>query len=285
MLLYVTLTNVQNGAVIMDIKKRALIISGAITLVGTVYAAVVYSHADYWKTAASLESESNEVIWTAVSCRARLFLEKAEGGIPELSWTELWGLTRPGRGFHCVEGRSLEVSVQYSASASEEDRRAGANIFRERCTGCHGSDGSGGPHGPSLMRSEYKHGDSDLAIYTILRDGIPGTAMPSAGLSLRELLQVVANLKILQGGLSEDHKAEAPRLGIQVSSEGLLAAGSNPDEWLTYSGSYNGWRHTSLAEITTANVAQLRIQWVKQFDGNDRAIETTPLAVGGAYLW
>src|SRR5712671_665255 len=182
----------------MDIKKRALIISGAITLAGTVYAAAVYSHADYWKSAAGLESESNEVIWTAVSCRARLYLEKAEGGIPELSWTELWGLTGPARGFHCMEGRSLEASIQYSASASEDDRRAGARIFREQCMGCHGSDGSGGPHAPSLMRSEYKHGDSDLAIYTTLRDGVPGTAMPSAGLSLRELLQLVANVKMLQ---------------------------------------------------------------------------------------
>src|SRR5712691_493055 len=117
----------------VEIKKRAFVISGAIILVSTVCAAAVYSHADYWKSAAGLESASNEAIWAAVSCRARLYLQKAEGGIPELSWTELWGLTRPGRGFHCVEGRSLEASIQYSASASEDDRRAGARIFSERC--------------------------------------------------------------------------------------------------------------------------------------------------------
>ena len=140
----------------MEIKKRAFVISGAI-IAGTICAAAVYSHADYWKSIAGLESASNEAIWNAVSCRAHLYLQKANGGIPELSWTELWGLTRPGRGFHCIEGRSLEASVQYSASASEDDRRAGARIFREQCTGCHGSDGSGGPHGPSLTRSGYKH--------------------------------------------------------------------------------------------------------------------------------
>ena len=48
-----------------------------------------------------------------------------------------------------------------------------------------------------------------------------------------------------------------------------------------YSGSYNGWRHTSLAEITPANVAQLRIRWIKQFDSNDPFIEATPLVIDG----
>ena len=48
-----------------------------------------------------------------------------------------------------------------------------------------------------------------------------------------------------------------------------------------YSGSYNGWRHTSLAEITPANVAQLNMRWVKQFDINDPNIEATPLVIDG----
>jgi alcohol dehydrogenase (cytochrome c) len=66
-----------------------------------------------------------------------------------------------------------------------------------------------------------------------------------------------------------------------VSNERLQAAGTNPDEWLTYSGSYNGWRHTSLAEITPANAAQLNMQWVTQFDINDSNIEATPLVIDG----
>src|SRR5258706_10713789 len=44
--------------------------------------------------------------------------------------------------------------------------------------------GSGDPHRTSLTQVGYKHGDSDLAIYKILRGGIPGTSMPSAGLAL-----------------------------------------------------------------------------------------------------
>jgi len=233
-------------------------------------------------SSAGPESMSRERIWTAASCRARLYLQKAEGGIPELSWTELFELTRAGTGFHCHEGRSLENSLQYSSEASQADREAGARIFRERCTGCHGIDGSGSPHAPPLTRAGYKHGDSDLAIYKVLRDGVPGTAMPSAGLPLRQLLQVTAKVKMLQGHLSEDLNRAASRLAIQVSSEHLQAAGANRDEWLMYSGSYNGWRHSSLAEITPANVAQLRPRWVRQFDGDDPEIEATPLVIGGA---
>ncbi|MBV8360264.1 MAG: PQQ-binding-like beta-propeller repeat protein, partial [Deltaproteobacteria bacterium] len=173
-----------------------------------------------------------------------------------------------------------EASIQYSLNASEEDRSTGGRIFRERCTACHGIDGSGGPVGPSLTRPQYKHGDSDLAIYQILRDGITGTAMPRAGLPPRELLQVIAYVKMLQAHSPSDREPE-PRLAIHVSSERLRAAGTDPDEWLMYSGSYNGWRHTALAEITPANVSQLRIRWIKQFDNTSATIEATPLVIDG----
>ena len=252
------------------IKKLSLVVSAGILSISAIGAAAWGWHTDNWKS----------IQGNAVSCRARLYLQKARGEVPELSWSELWELTLPGRGFHCLEGgTSLEASIQYSTYASEEDRSAGARIFRERCTGCHGDDGSGGPVGPSLTRPQYKHGDSDLAIYQVLKNGISGTAMPKAGLPVRELLQVTAHLRMLQAHSSEDNRPKARRLAIHVDSERLRAAGSKPDEWLMYSGSYNGWRHTSLAEITPANVAQLRIRWIKQFDITGTIIEATPLVI------
>jgi len=191
-------------------------------------------------------------------------------------------MTRPGHGFDCAAGNSLEARIQFSQYASEGDRRAGANIFLEQCARCHGSDGAGGPVAPSLTRSEYNHGDTDLAIYRVLRDGVPGTAMPRADLPPVALLQVIANLKALQARASEDQKSGTSRLAIQeVSSERLQAAGTKTDEWLMYSGSYNGWRRTSLAEITPANVARLRIRWIKQFDMQGSNIEATPLVIDG----
>jgi len=243
--------------------------------------AALYWRLGYWQSAANQESMSLEKIWTEVSCRAQLYLAKVHDETADLSWIELLTLSAR-KGFHCIPGRSLEAEMQFAASSSEGDRIEGARIFLERCAGCHGGDGSGGAHAPPLTRLGYQHGDSDLAIYKILRDGIPGTAMPASGLSLDEILLVVANLKTLRAQLSDDHTAKAYRRAINISRQRLESAGANPDEWLTYSGSYNGWRHSSLAEITPANVAQVRLRWIKQFDGNDPVIEATPLVIGGA---
>jgi alcohol dehydrogenase (cytochrome c) len=264
----------------MKFKRTAIGTLTAIILIGAIGASALYLGLEYRKSIVNPGGELNENVWNAVICRARIYLKSALGEVPDLSMSELWGLMRPGRGFLCTEDGSLQASMQYSSIASEDDRKAGARIFRERCTGCHGTDGSGSV-GPSLTRSQYNHGDSDLAIYKVLRDGIPGTAMQSVNLTLLERLQVIAYLKTLQAQLSEERKPEASPLAIQVSNERLQAAGTNPDEWLTYSGSYNGWRHTSLAEITPANAAQLNMQWVTQFDINDSNIEATPLVIDG----
>ena len=261
--------------------RPKIVFSAAVLLIGTIGAAALHWHLGYWRSVLGLQSASNERIWDALLCRAHIYLHKAQGGVPELSWSELAEVTLHRGWFVCTGGTSLEADFQYSSNASEDDREAGARIFHERCTGCHGIDGSGGQLAPSLTRSEYTHGDSDLAIYKVLRDGVPGTAMASAGLPLHELLQVTAHLKILQARGSEDEKLETRRLAIQVGNERLQDAGTQTDEWLTYSGSYNGWRHTSLAEITPANVVQLRIRWIRQIDMEDRLIEATPLVVDG----
>ena len=266
----------------MKIRRIAIRSLTAVTVIGAIGAAFFLWRLGAEKSAVNLEGMSSQNIWDAVSCRAKLYLQKAESEVSDLSMMELWELTRPGRGFNCAEGGGLEASVRFTTAASEDERKAGAGIFRERCSACHGIDGSGGPFAPSLTRSQYKHGDSDLAIYKVVRDGIPGTAMQGAGLTLLERLQVTSHLRVLQDQLSEDSGSKASRLAVQVSNERLLTAGTNPDEWLMYSGSYNGWRHTPLAEITPANVAQLKLSWVQQLDINEPNIEATPLVIDEA---
>jgi alcohol dehydrogenase (cytochrome c) len=86
---------------------------------------------------------------------------------------------------------------------------------------------------------------------------------------------------MLQANFHEATNVEQPHATIDVTSQRLKAAGTKPDEWLMYSGSYNGWRRSPLAEITPANVAMLRLRWVKQFDSNDPYVEATPLVIGG----
>jgi alcohol dehydrogenase (cytochrome c) len=263
----------------MRFKKLAIAaLGGAVLVVG---GAVLSARLGSSKPAANVEGAPDKSVWNSLVCRARLYMQHASGEAPELGWRELWELTRPGRGFYCVEGRSVAGSFWYSSVATDDDRAAGALTFRERCSLCHGMDGAGSPSAPSLTRSEYNHGDSDLAVYEVLKHGIPGTAMRSAELPTLSLLQLTAYLKSLQAVSSEDPKPEKPRLAIQVSDDRLRAAGSNPDEWLMYSGSYNGWRHTSLAEITPPHVSQTSMRWVKQFDISNSSIEATPLVIDG----
>ena len=74
---------------------------------------------------------------------------------------------------------------------------AGARIFRENCAVCHGGEGTGG-HGPALNHSGLKHGDSDLAIYKVVRDGVPDTPMVPVPLDFTERWQVVGYVRALQ---------------------------------------------------------------------------------------
>jgi alcohol dehydrogenase (cytochrome c) len=280
----------------MKNRNRAIRVFVLIIFIGMVSAVALYwslseSSESYLRLGTNLESTSDrfdpegglqpsQKVWNTALCRARIYLQKARGEVPDLSWAELWELVmHRNSGLHCMEGRSLEANFQYSSNATGADLKSGARIFHEQCTGCHGDDGSGGPHGPPLTRNQFEHGDSDLAIYEILRDGIPGTAMPSAGRSLPEILQVVAFVKSLRVHPPEDYKDGTTGRAIQASSERLRASEANPGEWLTYSGSYNGWRHSSLAEITPTNVAQLKIRWIRQFDRDLSPIEATPLVI------
>ena len=66
----------------------------------------------------------------------------------------------------------------------------------------------------------------------------------------------------------------------QVTFERLLNADEEPENWLTYSGSYSSNRHTKLDQITPDNVEDLELSWVFQA-GSLEAFQATPLVVDG----
>jgi len=219
--------------------------------------------------------------WPKISRGAQIYLMKASGKLPELSWTELLKMTRLQDGFGLGSVIAVGQSVDAALSnpyTSREDQEVGRHIFSERCAVCHGPDGSGSL-GPSLARFGYKKGDSDLAVYRVLTDGIVGTAMVSTDLSFAERWQVIGYLRNLQlhPGTGDD---EPRPLNIQVSSEQIRRANESGDEWLSYSGALSGWRYSSLSEITPVNVAQLRVRWVHQSSASESKFESTPLVVG-----
>jgi alcohol dehydrogenase (cytochrome c) len=218
--------------------------------------------------------------WPQISWRAQIFLKKALGGVPELSWAELLNMAAEEHGFglsHVIGwGQSVDATLT-SPYSSRKDREAGGHLFREHCARCHGPDGRGAL-GPSLARLGYKNGDSELAIYRVFTDGIAGTAMGATHLSFAERWQMVAYLRTLQlhTGNGGD---EARSLNIHITGEQIRGANESTGEWLSYSGSPSGWRYSSLSEITSANVSQLRLRWVHQFAFSEPKFEPTPLVV------
>jgi mono/diheme cytochrome c family protein len=102
------------------------------------------------------------------------------------------------------EAAKLKNPVPADAASLE----AGKKLYTEQCAGCHGDAGKGdGPMAaytgeplPSdLSDVEWSHGSTDGEIYTIIRDGIDGTAMKDFAKDLKEteIWQVVNYVKTL----------------------------------------------------------------------------------------
>ena len=66
----------------------------------------------------------------------------------------------------------------------------------------------------------------------------------------------------------------------QVTFERLLNAADEPQNWLTYSGTYSSNRHTTLDQITADNVDDLELAWVFQAQSL-QVFQTTPIVVDG----
>ena len=75
-------------------------------------------------------------------------------------------------------------------------------------------------------------------------------------------------------------QAPASSAGLPVTADRLTGAASEPQNWLTYSGTYNGQRYSRLDQISGANADRLEIKWVYQLQTLN-PVETTPLVVDG----
>src|SRR6185312_3179690 len=69
-------------------------------------------------------------------------------------------------------------------------------------------------------------------------------------------------------------------LRAQVTTERLLHASDEPQNWLTYSGSYASQRYSPLSQVGPGNVKNLELKWVFQAQSLQK-FETTPLVVDG----
>src|SRR5690625_1710206 len=80
----------------------------------------------------------------------------------------------------------------------------------------------------------------------------------------------------------------APQVLQDVTYERIVDARNEPQNWLTYYGTYDGQRYSSLDQINTTNVSTLSPAWVFQFGAaglyagpSTYSFEATPIVVDG----
>ncbi len=89
-------------------------------------------------------------------------------------------------------------------------------------------------------------------------------------------------------GNATQQVGSAPPVAKEVTYERILDARSEPENWLTYYGAYDGNRYSKLDQINTENVKRLAPTWVFQFGSqglhagpSTYAFEATPIVVDG----
>jgi len=87
---------------------------------------------------------------------------------------DVTNLNTTGRFF--LVNRRLPREGESTAPAPGQTRESGAAVYDRACATCHGPEGKGTALATSLMGT-LEHGDTRDALRTIVRDGVPGTAM------------------------------------------------------------------------------------------------------------
>src|SRR5436305_9202122 len=172
--------------------------------------------------------------------------------------------------------------IACTAVAQSPDPRA---AFQSRCSGCHGTDGNGGEHGPSILAGLQRRTDPELTAF--LHEGVPLRGMPAFGdVPEPEMRALVGYLRTLatprgRGGrgmpirtkaqLTTGKALEGVEIGrtsreLQLRTDDqrihlLRKAGeqfrevTSESDWASYHGQFSGNRYTAMTQIDKANGA------------------------------
>lgn len=180
----------------------------------------------------------------------------------------------------------------FCATAALAQSPEGRAAFQSRCSGCHGADGNGGEHAPSVLASVASKNDGELA--SIIRDGVPRKGMPGfQQLPEAEVRALVAYMRTLQAPRRGRRGAPPVRQKVQLADgtalEGFVAGRTSRElqlrtddqkihllrsagesyrrvtsqaDWPSMHGQLSGNRHSPLTEINQENVARMAVKWV-----------------------
>jgi putative heme-binding domain-containing protein len=81
------------------------------------------------------------------------------------------------------------------------DIEEGEQLFIENCAICHGPEGDAVP-GVNLARGKFRHASSDEELSQIIKNGIPGTAMPPGNFHEHQITALIAYLRSMAASVA-----------------------------------------------------------------------------------
>src|ERR1700694_744510 len=81
---------------------------------------------------------------------------------------------------------------------------------------------------------------------------------------------------LIAWGIAAGQKTTGP-----ITSDRIVNALKDQQNWLTYWGDYTAVRHRDIDQINTQNVKNLRVEWIFQTGLRGGSFETVPLVVDG----
>ena len=189
----------------------------------------------------------------------------------------------------------------------------GRTAFQNRCTGCHGADGNGGEHAPTILATLAVKNDEELG--QIIRDGVPRKGMPAfKQLPAAEVTGLVAFMRTLQQprrGRARPPVRVTATLTDGTTLEGFAIARTSRElqlrtndqkihllrksgeqyrkvtsqaDWPSMHGQFSGNRYSTLNQIDQSNVAKMAVKWVFAVPNSGRLQGTPQVHEGVMYV-
>jgi alcohol dehydrogenase (cytochrome c) len=185
----------------------------------------------------------------------------------------------------------------------------GRMTFQSLCSGCHGTDGNGGEHAPSILPSLATKNDEGITL--IVREGVQRKGMPAfkqlPETDLRGLVAYMRTLQQRRGGrrgipvrqrvrLADGSELEGIALGrtgrelqlrtddqrihlLRKSGEQYRRVTTQAD-WPSMHGQLSGNRYSAITQIDRTNVSRMGVKWVFAVPNSGR-LQGTPQVHGG----
>ena len=202
---------------------------------------------------------------------------------------------------------SLAVGQIASAAYTAAEADAGEPIYEQMCATCHMSNLTGSFEAPELAGPTFRGAWEDRAVDELI-ELVQVTMPPGAGGSLapEEYASVVAHIlrengvaagTVALGGVTAPAGEGAPAAAAapaaaldggtrsfrpvpeRVPVTDAMLRDPDPNDWLIYRRTYDGWGHSPLDQIDRGNVGDLQLAWV--WSMGDGRNQPTPLVYDG----